>query len=697
MENLYEEEKQIISVPQIRYQIEGPTRSRMYNLFIYIMSNPKRFVSLSLAVSGILLYVFRDYPLFISFILNVLSTLDFAYSFFFIISVYYTFPTIQKFCKTFIRNSVMCGIIMLFVFHITTTFFVGYYRLITHSQIILSKNIAIFSTQLRNFVNKTFIDLQTLLQEYIFDAQTNPKLAIDFIHDLRLVMNKTFADGASFILFSHLYLSSNMQNLDVVTAFFGSLREQISNTDDKLFVDDFEQSYKDIKNEVQKTTVNKIEEYTRAFLSTIYSYVGSDIIVTTTDEEKEHEDLIKKINNVKNDKGKFDEEFKNIIDNILERSIQVKSNIEKARTQEDKNILVKELNQLNKVSEKSLIYIAQIEKARDVKNSITNFISEVQLAVKSFDKFNITFYEFIGGLDCQTGHIINDTIIEFKKVLKHDINFQEDTPITSGGKIIKWFDYSKALSNFVLKGDDPFQTLRDGGEKILNEFLLDLQSSPFIQQTKFLKHFINDRKFENFITKFSFNYNMLLEEVYTTLSADRYLLLKDLQQTFTFKTQLLKSGEQVGKNIVGSVAGVIEGVEEATGLKILDVKEIERNTYKFQKTLEEYQLKFSQKLSENTRKLANNYASGFVPECIIKDDCITLIAQPINRLDDPISVSIVLPSISVLFMVIIIILGIFKKCKSSCRTLRQQYRFEDGEVDDNNEKDVLIRLNDIFY
>jgi hypothetical protein len=188
---------------------------------------------------------------------------------------------------------------------------------------------------------------------------------------------------------------------------------------------------------------------------------------------------------------------------------------------------------------------------------------------------------------------------------------------------------------------------------------------------------------------------MLLEEVYTTLSADRYLLLKDLQQTFTFKTQLLKSGEQVGKNIVGSVAGVIEGVEEATGLKLLDVKEIERNTYEYQKTLEEYQLKFSQKLSENTRKLANNYASGFVPECIIKDDCITLIAQPINSLDDPISVSIVLPSISVLFMVIIIILGIFKKCKSSCRTLQQQYRFEGGEGE--SEKDVLIRMNDIFY
>lgn len=694
MENFPEEEKQIIRPSQMRYEIERPTRSRSYNLFTFIMSNPQRFISLSIAVSGILLYVFRDSPLFISFIMNVLSTLDFAYSFFFVISVYYTFPIIQKFCRTFIKNSVMCGTIMLFVFHITTTFFVGYYRLITHTKTLLSKNTVIFSTQLRNLMSKTFMDLQTLLQEYVFDAQTNPQLARDFIHDLRLVMDKSFADGASFILFSHLYLS-NMQNLDVVTAFFQNIREQMSNIDDELFIEDFEQSYEDIKKEVQKLTVSKIEEYAQAFLTTIYRYAGSDIKVTTTEEEKQHEDLIKKINKVKRNEKIFDTEFENILERLLQRSMKVKSNIEQARTQEEKNILIKELNQLNKAIEKSLIYSVQIEKARDVKNNITNFVSEIELAVVSFDRFNINFYEFIGGIDDETGHVVNDAIVEFKKVLQNDINFQDDTPVTVRGKIIKWLDYSKALSNFIIKGDDPMQRLRHGGENILNDFLSSLETASFIQKTKFLKLFINDKRFTNFITKFRFNYLMLLEEVSTSLSADRYLLLRDLQQTFTFKTKLLKSGEKVGLNIVGSIAGVIEGVREATGMKILDVKEIEKNTEEYQKTLAEYQQKFSQKLLENTRKLAKNYALGFIPECIIKDECITLTAQPVNRLEDPVSVNIVLPTISILFMIIIIILGIFKK--SSCCPRRQEYHFEDDNNAVNNVDNTLTRLDQIFY
>ena len=690
MENIPEEEKQV--VPYIRYQIETPTRSRMYNLFSYIMSNPQKFASLTIAVSGILLYVFKDSPLFYSFIMNILSNLDFTYSFFFVISVYYTFPIIQKFCNTYLRNSVMCGTIMLFVFHISTTYFVGFYRLLTHSQTILSKNFAVFSTNIRNLVSKTFMDLQNLLQEFVFDAQTNPELARNFIHDLRLVMTKSFADGASFILFSHLYLS-NMQNLDVLTSFFQTIRKQIANTDDELFVDEFEQSYEDIKKDVQKLTVNKIEEYTQAFLTTIYRYVGTDIIITTTEEEKQHEELVKKINNLKKNVNHFDNEFQDILERLLKRSAQVKSQIETAKSQQEKNILVKELNELNRAIEKSLIYSVQIEKARNVKSSLTTFVGELEQSALSFDKFNINFYEFMGGIDCETGHLINDTIIRFKRVLQNDLNFQEDTPITFGGKMIKWLDFSKALSRFVLTGEDPMQTLRDGGDKLLNEFLLNLQSSNFIKQTRFLKQFINDRRFENFITKFRFNYIMLLEEVSTTLAADRYLLLKDLQQTFSFKTKLLRSGEKTGNNILGSVAGVIGGVEEATGFKILDVKEIEKNTQEYQKTLQEYQEKFSKKLSENTKKLANTYVSGYIPDCIIKDECITLTAQSVNRLEDPVSVSIVLPTISVLFMIVIIILGIFRK--STCCPKRQQYRFE-GE-NSNSEKDVLIRLNQIFY
>jgi len=684
-----EEEKQLSQLN--RYRIQRPTRSKCFNLYTFLLSNPKAFVSLTLAVSGLLLYVFKDSPFFTSFIINLLSKFDFVYSLFFIITVFYLFPVIYKFCSVFLKNRIMCASILLFAFHVITTFLVGYFQLLSHSKTILSKNFKLFSTKLKDLVTKTFMDFDNLLQEFLFDAQTNPQLARDFIHDLRLVMDNALADGASFILFSYLYLS-NMHNLDITTTFFQMLRQQISKTEDTLFIDEFELDYEDIKKNVQELTVSKIEEYTQAFLASIYSYVGTDIIIVSTEEEKQHEELLRQVNLIKKNKQNLDVEYTNLIEQILERSSKIKSYLKTSKSQQEKNMYIEELNHLNKVIEKSLLYSAQLEKIRNIKYSLNTFIGEMEKAVVSFDKFNINFYQFMGGLDNETGHIVNETVIQFKKVLQHDSIFQDDTPITIEGEIIKWLDFSKAISNFILKGETPMQNLRDGGDNIITDFLIKLQSSSFIEQTKFLKKFINDKRFDNFISKFRFNYIMLLEEVAVTLSADRYLLLKDLKQTFEIKTGLLNMGEKIGRNILGTTAGIIEGVQEATGLEILNVEEYEKNIKDYINTLHFYQNKIEKELTEKTKEIAINYASGYIPDCIVKDECITLIAQPTNRLDSPVSVSIVLPTISILFMVIIVILGIFKR--NTCCPRRQQYRFVD---DEDTEKNVLDKMKQVFY
>jgi hypothetical protein len=681
-----EEEKQLTQIN--RYRIEGPTRSKCFNLFTFFLSNPNAFISLSIATSGILLYVFKESPLFYSLIMNILSKIDFAYSFFFIISVYYTYPIINKFCSKFLRNSIMCNTIMLFVFHSITTYFVGFYKLLTHSQIIISKNIALFSSKLKNLFSKTSMDLQNLLQEYVFDTQINPELVKDFIHDLRIAMDDTIADGTSFILYSFLFMS-NMQNLEIATSFFHSIRTQISNAEDKYFIDNLEESYEDIKQNVQDITISKISEYKQSLLSTLYSYIGTDIIIKTPqEEEKQHDKMIEQIKKIKKNEKIFDREYSNLSEQILERSRIVKSRMLTVNTQEEKQIYIEQINALNKVIEKYIVFSAQLEESKNVKNSLVTFVGEMEKAANSFDMFNVNFYEFIGGIDNETGHIVNDTIIQFKQVLQNDPNFQQDTPITFGGKFVKWMDFSKTLSSIILQGDDPLQNLKVGGEVIIDEFLYKLKSSTFIKQTKFLKKFINDKRFENFITNLKFNYQMLLEEVSTTFSADRYLLLKDLEQTFEIKTGLMKKGEQLGKNIIGSTAGFIEGINNSTGLEIVNIKGYEKIAKEYTITLQNYQDKISQSLSQKTKEIAKNYAYESLSSCVENENCLTLVAQPVNRLDNPISVSIILPSISILFMFILIILGIFKKSVAK----KQQYSFNDDEQ-------ILVfnRMKQIFY
>jgi hypothetical protein len=652
----YEEDE----VKQLVTEIQRPTASTTFNITHNLM---KRGAYSLPVLMAILAYIFRDSPDALNLIYSIFSTNNILFTTFFIVTLKSTNNAIYVKGRQFINNTIILTTIQLFISYIVSVYILLFYKTCTMSyDIYINKNSALFIDKMKKFINAQIDNFSSFIIESVSDLNVNRDLAREFISDLKVAANKNLADGISLVL---VCLSFKISDYSAINSLISHLRGLISTADDNLFVEGLEYNYESIQNYVAEQTEIKINEAKKGLWESITDFISSSNIQESKDEDEEQEfkkDLKKLI---------YKKNFEEINNKLIQRSKKLREKISSGSSS-DKSITLYEnkLGLLQKPMVEALNYSNKLKEAQNTRETIINFLSNLEVSKNKIDKFSIDFYNFMGGLSYNTGDIVNKTLID-ESTLQMKNLLTKYNATTIGEQAVKWGkNIPYILYNYIVKGETSLETVRTGSNILISNFLNDLINSEFVKNSKYFKKALSSQKFANLVDKFDFGWQSIFKDLSATLAGDRYNLIRELDESSRMLNILTPI--EIG---AGYVTGMIKGIERATGI-ITPLEQYEKDVKKYYNTLYEYASKVDE----------------YVPNVI---EPFVISAEPTNMFDSPatLSFSLAMPLAAVFFVLFYIFMLLFRK---KTRPVQSGFRFEEENNENNKLDSIVNKINFIF-